>query len=112
MTGGAVVNLPEFIETLALLLVGGGPEPVVIVERRVRLQWRPSVAVGITLLIGWQARWSALILAIWCVATAMVAHDHPDDRNQMIHFMKNICMAGGFLQLFAFGAGRLSLDRR
>ena len=71
-----------------------------------------EIGVGITLLIGWQARCSALILAVWCVATALVAHFHPDDRGQMIHFMKNICMAGGFLQLFAYGAGRLSLDRR
>ena len=71
-----------------------------------------EIGVGIAFLLGWKARWSALILAVWCVATAMVAHFHPDDRGQMIHFMKNICMAGGFLQLFAFGAGRLSLDRR
>ena len=71
-----------------------------------------EIGVGITFLLGWKARCTALILAVWCVATAMVAHFHPDDRGQMIHFMKNICMAGGFLQLFAFGAGRLSLDRR
>jgi putative oxidoreductase len=30
----------------------------------------------------------------------------------MINFMKNVCMAGGFLQVVAFGAGRISLDRR
>jgi putative oxidoreductase len=30
----------------------------------------------------------------------------------MINFFKNLCMAGGFLQLAAYGAGRLSLDRR
>jgi uncharacterized membrane protein YphA (DoxX/SURF4 family) len=30
----------------------------------------------------------------------------------MIHFMKNISMAGGFLQLFVYGPGRLSVDRR
>jgi len=41
-----------------------------------------------------------------------VAHYHPGDNGQMIHFMKNICMAGGFLQVVAFGAGRLSVDRR
>ena len=46
------------------------------------------------------------------IATAMVAHYHPGDREQMINFMKNVCMAGGFLQVVAFGAGRLCLDRR
>ena len=67
---------------------------------------------GLAILVGWKTKWAALILAFWCVATAMVAHYHPGDRNQMIHFMKNICMAGGFLQLFVLGAGRFSVDRR
>ncbi len=67
---------------------------------------------GVAVLVGWRARWAGAILAVWCVATAMIAHYHPGDTNQMIHFMKNICMAGGFLQLAAWGAGRFSLDRR
>lgn len=71
-----------------------------------------EIGGGILFLVGWRARLTALILAIWCIATAMVAHYHPENRDQMIHFMKNVCMAGGFLQVVAFGAGRLSLDRR
>jgi putative oxidoreductase len=71
-----------------------------------------EIGGGLLFLIGWRARLTALILAIWCIATAMVAHYHPGDQNQMIHFMKNVCMAGGFLQIVAFGAGRLSVDRR
>jgi putative oxidoreductase len=67
---------------------------------------------GVFLLIGFRARATALLLAIWCVATALVAHWHPGDRNQMIHFMKNICMAGGMLQVVAFGPGRFGVGRR
>lgn len=67
---------------------------------------------GIAVLIGWRTRWAGAILFAWCIATALIAHYHPGDRNQMIHFMKNIAMAGGFLQLAAWGAGRFSLDRR
>jgi putative oxidoreductase len=67
---------------------------------------------GLLILVGWQTRWAALVLAVWCIATALVAHFHPGDVNNMIHFMKNVSMAGGFLQLFVYGAGRLSLDRR
>jgi putative oxidoreductase len=66
---------------------------------------------GIVLLLGWKVRPAALMLAVWCVATALVAHLHPGDRGQMINFMKNLCMAGGFLQLVAWGAGRVSVDR-
>jgi putative oxidoreductase len=66
---------------------------------------------GILVLLGWKTRLVAPVMAIWCVVTALVAHLHPEDLGQMINFMKNLCMAGGFLQLAAFGAGRLSLDR-
>jgi putative oxidoreductase len=67
---------------------------------------------GLMVLVGCQARWAALVLALWSVATALVAHLHPGDTMQMINFMKNICMAGGFLQVFVFGPGRFSVDRR
>lgn len=71
-----------------------------------------EIGIGLLFLVGFRARLTALILAGWCVATAFAAHYHPNDTGQMIHFMKNVCMAGGFLQIFAFGAGRLSVDRR
>jgi len=34
------------------------------------------------------------------------------DQNQMIHFLKNVMMAGGLLQITYFGAGAFSLDAR
>jgi putative oxidoreductase len=71
-----------------------------------------EIGAGIAFLVGWKAKAAALVLAIWCVATAFVAHYHPGDQGQMIHFMKNMCMAGGFLQVVAYGAGRFSIDRR
>ncbi len=67
---------------------------------------------GALVLVGWKMRLVAPVMAVWCIATALVAHLHPDDTMQMINFMKNLCMAGGFLQLAAFGAGRFSVDRR
>lgn len=71
-----------------------------------------EIGGGIAVLVGWKTRWAALILAFWSIATAMVEHYHPGDKGQMIEFMKNVCMAGGFLQLFVLGAGRFSLDKR
>jgi putative oxidoreductase len=64
------------------------------------------------LLIGYKTRAAATILALICVATALLFHNNLADQNQMIHFMKNIAIAGGFLQLVAFGAGAVSLDAR
>ncbi len=70
-----------------------------------------EIGAGALFLVGFKARLTGLILAAWCIATAMVAHYHPGNRDAMIHFMKNVCMAGGFLQVVAFGAGRFSVDR-
>jgi putative oxidoreductase len=67
---------------------------------------------GLLFLVGFRARLVALVLAVWCIATAMVAHYHPGDQAQMIHFMKNVCMAGGFLQVVAFGPGRIAFGRQ
>jgi putative oxidoreductase len=39
-------------------------------------------------------------------------HNNFADQNQMIHFLKNVMMAGGLLQIVAFGAGALSIDNR
>ena len=66
---------------------------------------------GLAILVGWQTRWVALVLAIWCLATAYVGHWNFADRNQTIHLMKNIAIAGGFLQLSVLGAGRWSFDK-
>jgi putative oxidoreductase len=71
-----------------------------------------EIGAAIAFLLGWKGRAAALILAIWCVATAFVAHYHPGDTGQMIHFMKNLCMAGGFLQVVVYGTGAFSIERK
>jgi len=66
---------------------------------------------GIMILIGLQARWVALVLAIWCLVTGFGWHLPAGKMHDMIAFYKNMSMAGGFLYVFAFGAGALSVDR-
>jgi putative oxidoreductase len=46
------------------------------------------------------------------VTTAFVFHFNLADQNQLIHFLKNIAVTGGLVQVLAFGAGRFSLDAR
>ncbi len=67
---------------------------------------------GIAVVFGLYTRVTALALAAFCVATAVLVHYHPQDEMQMINFMKNLSMTGGFLVLAAYGAGKLSLDER
>ena len=71
-----------------------------------------EVGGGIALVLGYRTRIVAAVLAIFSLLTAVAFHSVFADQNQMIHFLKNVAMAGGLLQVVAFGAGRLSLDAR
>ena len=43
-----------------------------------------EIGAGIAFLLGWKGQAAALVLAVWCVATAFVAHYHPGDNGQMM----------------------------
>src|SRR5262245_16714415 len=53
---------------------------------------------------------AALLLAGFCLATAVLFHTKFGDRNQLLHFEKDLAIAGGFLVLFAHGGGAWALD--
>lgn len=71
-----------------------------------------EIGGGTLLVLGYHTRLIAAILALFSLVTALAFHAHLSDQNQFIHFFKNIAMAGGLLQVVAFGAGGLSLDAR
>jgi putative oxidoreductase len=67
---------------------------------------------GLLIAIGWQTRLVALALAGFTLLASLLFHWKPGDAVQYLFFMKNLAVAGGFLVLFASGAGRYSLDGR
>ena len=67
---------------------------------------------GLALLLGFFTRWTALALAGFCVLAGLLFHLKPDDQMQMISFIKNLTIAGGFLVLAGAGPGALALDNR
>ena len=71
-----------------------------------------EIGGGVLLLVGYRTKLVAGVLAAFCVIAAVLFHRALGDQNQLIHFMKNFAMAGGLLQIVAFGAGRISLDNR
>jgi putative oxidoreductase len=68
-----------------------------------------EVGGGILLVLGFQTRIVALVMAVFTVATAASFHHNFADQD---HFLKNISMTGGLLQVVAFGAGAFSIDGR
>lgn len=71
-----------------------------------------EVAGSLALIAGYRTRLVAAVMALFTVATAVAFHHDLADQNQFIHFFKNVAIAGGLLQIVAFGAGRFSLDAR
>ena len=65
---------------------------------------------GLLVAAGFLARWAGLALAGFCVLTAWLFHRDAGDIDQVIHFQKDLAIAGGFLLLSAFGPGAWSLD--
>jgi putative oxidoreductase len=65
---------------------------------------------GLALVLGWRVRWVALALAGYSVLSALAFHLDLSNADQMFNFLKNLAMAGGFLQIYAFGSGRFALD--
>ena len=69
-----------------------------------------ELGCGLLILCGYHTRAAALVLAGFCLATAVLFHGKFGDRNQLLHFEKDLAIAGGLLVLFAHGAGAWALD--
>ena len=96
-----------YITSVGLPLPEVGAAIAIIVE----------LGLGIVLLLGFKTRWTAIVMAIFSVVTALFFHKYwsaPDAMKMMqqINFNKNIAIAGGLLAIAAFGAGRFSIDRK
>lgn len=70
-----------------------------------------EIAVGIAVIVGFKARIAALAGAAFCIAAALLYHNNLADQVQMIMFFKNFAIAGGFMMIFANGAGALAVDK-
>jgi putative oxidoreductase len=99
-------KLAAYGPTTAMIGAAGLPLPP--------LAFAVAVAVelggGLLLILGYSVRPVALALAAFSIATALSFHSNFADQNQMIHFLKNVMMAGGLLQIAAFGAGAISIE--
>ena len=75
----------------------------------------PAIAIEIILpvlvIVGYRARLAAGILAIFCLMTAFLFHLDFSDQSQLVSFLKNIGLAGGFLFIVANGTKDFAVDR-
>lgn len=71
-----------------------------------------EIFAPLAVILGWQARIAAFLLAGFSLVTALLFHFNFADQIQSIMFMKNIAIAGGFGLIFANGSGAFSLSRQ
>lgn len=93
-------------DTLAYIASAGLPFPEFCYGIAVLVE----ILGAVMLIVGYKARLVAMLLAIFSIATAAVFHYKIGDQGQIIHFLKNFAIAGGLLQVVAFGPGNLSVD--
>ena len=68
-----------------------------------------QLVAGIAIAVGWHARLGAAALGLFCLATAILFHANFANRNELLHFEKDLAIAGGMFVLMLRGAGGYSV---
>ena len=97
-------KLTSYSAALAYMQAFGVPEQLLPLAIAV------EAGCGLLILVGYHTRMAALMLAGFCLAAAVLFHTRFGDRNQLLHFEKDLAIAGGLLVLFAHGGGDWALD--
>jgi putative oxidoreductase len=106
-------KLVGFHDTVGYMTTTGAPLPALAAVVAVVME----LVVGVLLVVGFYTRPLALLLALYTLGTAAIGHRYWDmtgmaQYDNMIHFYKNVAIAGGLLLLALSGPGKFSVDRR
>ena len=71
-----------------------------------------EILLPILIIIGYQTQISAILLTMFCIATAVIFHLDFADQMQTIAFLKNFALAGGFLFIAVHGPKEWSMERK
>ena len=69
-----------------------------------------EILFPLLLIIGYRTKWAASIMATFTFTVAIIFHTDFSEGMQMIFFLKDIAIAGGFMIIVAYGPGKISLD--
>ena len=74
----------------------------------------PSIILEILfpllIIVGYKTKLAALVMALFTFTVAVIFHTDFHEDMQMIFFLKDIAIAGGFMMIFVYGANKISLD--
>ncbi len=107
-------KIPEFSNVVQYMQQAGVPAPQVMLAGAIVF----LLVGGLSVLLGWKARWGAALLAIFLVLATYYFHDFwtitdvQARQGEMIQFMKNVSLLGATILIIANGTGPMSLDNR
>lgn len=110
---GGFGKIGGFAGTVGYIASKGVPFPEVCAAIAIAVE----LGLGLLLLVGFQARWAALGIAIFTAVITFIFHNYWAMPPEMVMmqkqaFFKNIAVVGGLLTIVAFGAGGWSIDGR
>jgi putative oxidoreductase len=110
---GGIGKIGGFAGTVGYIASKGVPFPEVCAAIAIAVE----LGLGLLLLVGFQARWAALGIAIFTAVITFIFHNYWAMPPEMVMmqkqaFSKNIAVVGGLLVIVAFGAGGWSIDGR
>ena len=69
-----------------------------------------EILFPLLLIVGYKTKWAASVMALFTFTVAIIFHTNFSEGMQMILFLKDIAIAGGFMIIIAYGPGKISLD--
>ena len=69
-----------------------------------------EILFPLLLIVGYKTKWAASVMALFTFAVAIIFHTDFSEGMQMMLFLKDIAIAGGFMIIIAYGPGKISLD--
>jgi len=98
---GKIFNFESTIEYMESFNVPGYLiTPAIIIE----------ILFPILIIIGYRAKLSAIILSLFSILLAIIFHNDLSNQMQLMSFLKNFAIAGGFMIIFVYGSNKISLD--
>ena len=69
-----------------------------------------EILFPIILIVGYKTKWAASVMALFTFTVAIIFHTDFSEGMQMIFFLKDLAIAGGFMIIIVYGPGKISLD--
>ena len=69
-----------------------------------------EILFPLILIVGYKTKWAASVMMLFTFTVAIIFHTDFTDGMQMIFFLKDLAIAGGFMIIVAYGPGKISLD--